>query len=678
MDHILQSQRTSFKKEIARALNVHVNNNIVMAFVQQWNETRRLRHIVAWAIVLHNLLSTLEYFVFLPVLLVDALVIVTYVVLWTLTLVVLYLAHGEPPVNGKRRTIYITSVCILSSWLATVILLRGILCNNGVDIVCARDARPRLRIQVFYMIVGQFIALFCFQGNRLLQLISSFLMITLYAYDTIAFPFEPTLASPILNVMYISAGIILILVVSYIFDRNFQRSVALTRQLQLDIDFKIRAEQEIKEKQLQRNLFINYIIHELRGSLNTLLGGVNLLEADASFYESLDSQNKSLFENFLPAIETMENIINDTLDYEQMSRGSFNLRLKRFNFNKTVQNLLNIMRPSWLAKGHQVTYTLDSHIDDIGPYYIGDEVRIRQVLRNYMSNAIKYTPAGGDGRITVKTFIEEPPAIPAQSPAPAQPPAQPQPTTTLRVEVADNGIGISIPDQEKLFKPYVQINQGRGAQTDLTQKGTGLGLSICAELLRLMGGSYGVSSSPQIGSTFWFSIPLQVSENKTDSTPSSPGLNLPPSKNKTKDGPSSPTLTPNEVNARVKPALRVLVTDDDTVQLTIMRKMMEKLGHNVEIAHDGIECIEKVKASSNGFDVIFIDEQMPRLSGSKAIAQMRADGIDIPIVSLTGSAHIEAQETLLHIGATRVLFKPVTLSAMRKFLDTIPHREIPV
>jgi CheY-like chemotaxis protein len=321
-----------------------------------------------------------------------------------------------------------------------------------------------------------------------------------------------------------------------------------------------------------------------------------------------------------------------------MSEGKLSLSAKPFDFNRMIRTSAWTMESMWQEKKVNMAVELDPAAFDL-PLVMGDETRLHQVLANYLSNAVKFTPTGGF--ITLRTKVEE----------------RSKDSLTITVSVTDTGIGISEENQTKLFHPFVQIDPGKNQGG----KGTGLGLSICASIIENMKGVYGVRSTPGQGSTFFFTVTLPLS-----STPVNQIEDVVSAKDKNK----SP-----EVIEQVGFSLDVLVTDDDPLQRKIMKQLVTKLGHTVDTAVDGIDCIEKVARSiaiSKPFDVIFIDNQMPRLDGGRTIVALRAANVRTPIISLTATTDRDFHQQLREWGATQILVKPSSRAIIDKSLKMLP------
>ncbi len=247
-------------------------------------------------------------------------------------------------------------------------------------------------------------------------------------------------------------------------------------------------------------------------------------------------------------------------------------------------------------------------------------MRVRQIILNFGSNGIKFTPTG---EVNISVHLTS--------------------SDTLHFSIEDTGIGIE--DTSILFENFVQAD----SSTTRRFGGTGLGLAISKNLVTLMGGEVGVRSSPGQGSHFWFTLPLVVSE---------PAL---PSMLDASEAASTPLVTARPGSA--------LVVDDNAVNRKVARKILERLGWQVTMAEDGAAAVDA--AVTGAFDIIFMDCQMPVLDGYSATQQIRAfDGrlSAIPIVAMTANALSGDRERCLRCGMNDYLTKPLSINRVQESL----------
>jgi CheY-like chemotaxis protein len=293
----------------------------------------------------------------------------------------------------------------------------------------------------------------------------------------------------------------------------------------------------------------------------------------------------------------------------------------------------------------------------------GDPLRLRQVLTNYLSNAVKFTAAG-----SVRLHARR---LPTES-------------DMVRIEVHDTGDGLTPDVQARLFQPFTQADES----TTRRYGGTGLGLSICRELAQLMGGRVGLVSQPGQGSCFWAELPLPSAPSPAPSPAHSPAhsqaLSL-------EDAPMptptpTPTPTPGPTH-QTRPASvpqapgssrlqgrTVLMVEDNPVNMLIAVAMMEGWGLRVAQAHDGQQAVQAVQQAFDAgepFDAVLMDVQMPHMSGHEATRALRRTqaGAHLPIVAVTAAALVTERNAALEAGMNDFLTKPVDAERLRSTLE---------
>jgi CheY-like chemotaxis protein len=258
---------------------------------------------------------------------------------------------------------------------------------------------------------------------------------------------------------------------------------------------------------------------------------------------------------------------------------------------------------------------------------LGDATRVRQILVNYMGNAVKFTEAGNIGiRVEYQTASA----------------GEPQ----FVISVTDTGIGIPPEKQSSLFSKFVQVDSSTARKFG----GTGLGLAISKQLAELMGGSVGCRSVPSEGSTFWLRLPLPLATGITD--------------------PSS-LLRYQKAVREVEGSRLVLLADDNAINQKLATHLLRKLGCEVDVVSDGLEALQLW--NQKPYDAIFMDVQMPALDGYETTARIRASGArgrEIPIIATTAHSMSGDRERCLDAGMTDYVSKPLSLHDLQRVLET--------
>ncbi|GAA0700097.1 hypothetical protein GCM10009104_31230 [Marinobacterium maritimum] len=385
-----------------------------------------------------------------------------------------------------------------------------------------------------------------------------------------------------------------------------------------------RTQQELKEAKVRaedasqaKSDFLAVMSHEIRTPLNGVLGLLELL-ADAN----LTPREASFLKTARESGEALLEVINDILDFSKMEAGQMQLEESTIETRKLVASVSMLMRPKATSKG----LTLESNFSgEIPVHFTGDPGRVRQVLLNMTSNAVKYT---GSGTICLEVHgqhIEDD-------------------RYRLLFSVTDTGIGIDLDHQPNLFERFATVD----ASYSRRYGGTGLGLSICRELVGLMGGTLGVDSRPGAGSRFWFE--LTVNATSPEGTSNMP---MPP--------PASASIRP----------LKVLVVEDVVTNLLVIREMLLRAGHRVQMAKNGIEAIQALQIAP--FDLVLMDLSMPEMDGleaTRAIRAMEEPASGVIIIAMTAHTFEEERTRCLEAGMNDYLTKPID---RQRLLATITH-----
>ena len=494
----------------------------------------------------------------------------------------------------------------------------------------------------------------------------------------------------------------------------------------------IKAEQEAVEAGISKEYFLSNMSHEIRTPLNAILGFVSILQDEVK-----SATHKKYLEIVLNSGENLLTIINDILDFSKLRSGEFTIEKSQFNLHEELTHTLEL----FVASANEKEITMLAYLDPYIPYELeADPLRIKQIIANFISNAIKFTPPGGV--VELEAFCDD---------------------GLLRVSIKDTGVGLAVEDQERIFNAFTQAKN-----TESFTGGSGLGLAICKKLAEHMGGDVFVTSTLGKGSVFTLEVPVIAHKTKTLEM-----FNVEPFKKLTmgllrQNGVLSKTLASLQrylkifdldiilidtiqdetydllffSDAEVSESLRmkisqqmlpsiaimdyfdnryenvdnitplyfpiycsklyhtflealhlsreedaslisteskkryfkgnVLVAEDNSANQELIRIILESYGLHYLIAADGQEAVMRFKSGS--FDLVLMDEQMPRKSGTQATEEIRRfeqkhGRVPTPIVALTANVLKGEKEKSPQKGFDEFLGKPIVLKEMEDVLS---------
>jgi signal transduction histidine kinase/DNA-binding NarL/FixJ family response regulator/HPt (histidine-containing phosphotransfer) domain-containing protein len=367
-----------------------------------------------------------------------------------------------------------------------------------------------------------------------------------------------------------------------------------------------------RQAERMKSSFFAMMSHEIRTPINGVLGMLTLL-----LESTLNPQQIQMAKMAKGSAEGLLNIVNDVLDFSKIEAGKLELEITDFSLKELIDDVVGLMGPLARNKGLDLSYTIASELPDA---VRADPTRVRQILFNFLSNAVKFTEAG---QVQLQVLREQALFEGGMKPV-------------IRFNVTDTGIGISPEERQILFREFSQVEGSLNRRFT----GTGLGLAISARLANIMKGDIGVVSEKGKGSTFWFTVPLQETS-------------LPAQTRKTE------TFT-----SPVKPA-EILVVEDNLTNQVIAASFLRNSGHKVDVASDGAEAIMRVK--SKNYDLVFMDVSMPVMDGlaaTRAIRDMSGRNKHLPILAMTAHAMRGDREQCLRAGMNGYLAKPATRDAL--------------
>jgi len=371
-----------------------------------------------------------------------------------------------------------------------------------------------------------------------------------------------------------------------------------------------------------KSQFLANMSHEIRTPMNGLLGIIDLLENTP-----LSPIQKQYVEIIKNSGNSLLSIIRDILDYSKIESGKIEILEEVFDPFVEVKEQIQIL--SGLAKKKKIQLTLSHTSTDSPDLVKADRLKINQVILNLVGNAIKFTPEGGEVRVSVQTARDE------------------SGLTHLVYQVSDSGIGIEEEFLDRLIEPFFQVD----SSISRNFQGTGLGLAIANRMIELMGGKLTIQSTPGEGSVFSFEIWVSTVEN--------PELIEHKKELSWKDIKEKRTQLP----------LNMLLVEDNELNLQLMRMMFEQLGFDFEIAKNGQQALEMIQKKS--YDVVLMDVQMPVLNGIDATREIRKDPRNkgLFIIGLSANVFEDDEKKAKESGMDDYLTKPIRLAVLAEKLD---------
>ncbi|MDD4515048.1 ATP-binding protein [Massilibacteroides sp.] len=405
------------------------------------------------------------------------------------------------------------------------------------------------------------------------------------------------------------AAILIIIGFVLVISRDISKSKYYRRQLE-------KAKQYAEELLVKQEKVMLTISHDIRAPLSSILGYVELL-----LKRKPDERQRYYLENMSSSSNHILSLVNDLLDFHRLDSGKMEIQKVPFNIKPLFDDIFASFKP--IADAKKLTFSIDMDEVDMDLTYLGDTIRIRQIVSNLLSNAIKFT---NEGEVRMSVRIRD---------------------KQLCLSVSDTGQGIPEEEQAGIFGEFTRLKKEKA-------EGFGLGLSITRKLVELMGGSISLESTVGKGSVFYLDFPLEeVEKNTTGSSPE----------------PIEEKVSDIVANGRV---INCLLVDDDPLQLALTEELLKQSLVIVKTCTDPRKVLDLLREQK--YDIVITDIQMPGLNGFELVGQIRESGISgtdvLPVIALSASVANE-KETYFDAGFTGFLNKPFTAKELIAVLNDI-------
>lgn len=377
------------------------------------------------------------------------------------------------------------------------------------------------------------------------------------------------------------------------------------------------SEKKVRQAGIMKENFMANISHEIRTPMNAILGFTNLL-----LKESLNEKSKKFVNSIQNSGESLLAIINDILDFSKVEAGMMRIESNSFS----LRGLLHSVQTMFGARIEQKNLQFTVHVEELIPdILIGDAIRLTQILVNLVNNSVKFTNTGSiDIHVTAGKEKEE--------------------AIDISFSVKDTGIGIPANKIDTIFDRFQQVD----ADTTRKYGGTGLGLSIVKQLVELQNGKISVSSKPNGGTEFIFTIPYRISKDING---------------------RDKFIAEEEIQLNKK-NIKILVAEDNEMNQSLMKHLLTSWELDFDIVNNGEEAIEALQKKN--YSLVLMDIQMPYIDGYRATEKIRNElKNDIPIIAMTAHAMAGEREKCLSFGMNEYISKPIRENELFKIINDI-------